>query len=359
MAEEIRMDRLAQANEELKTEIVHAGTLRATLSAMARVDIDTGRSVTIRPAGDGKVLSVLVTPGQTVRQGQVLLTYTDHSLHIMALQKKQAYAALGAAYAALSEAEAAYGRGRALAGAAVATGEVKRRQAIVQEDRDTVIARQADIDTIEHRLAEEFNSPTERIEHEEESALIAPVDGVVRSIPVGVATDISPQTIVAEVADLSCVWITAEIVPDAAARLAPGNAIRFRPPGDPAATPVLSTISTIDGVADPATGLVRVIARAKGPSTLLRPGTMLDATIDTTRQADGLEVPRSALQRMGAHTVVFVQAGPETFFARMVHVRLIGEDTAIVEGSLATGDKVVTDGSFALRAVAALSSDAN
>ena len=32
----------------------------------------------------------LVTPGQAVRQGQTLLTYVDHSLHILALQQRQA-----------------------------------------------------------------------------------------------------------------------------------------------------------------------------------------------------------------------------------------------------------------------------
>jgi len=354
----IRMSSAAQRNEGVGTIAPRMGSLRGVIPAMAHVETDGARSVMIRPAGDGKVLQVLVTPGQTVRQGQTLLTYVDHSLHVLALQESQARAGLNAAQAVLGDAQAAYQRGRSLAGGAVATGEVQRRSAVVQEDRDAVTARNADIGTIEHRLREEFTSPTERIIEEETSALISPVNGVVQAVSVGVATDIGPQMVVAQVVDLSSVWVVADIRPEEATRLAIGARMRLRPAGDADAPAAQTTIATIDGMANPTTGLVRVVGIATSGSGMLRPGTMLDAEIDTTHQATGLIVPVAALQHFGEHDVVFVHTEPETFESRTVRVRLQAGQEAVVDGDLGLSDQVVSDGAFWVKS-AALASDAS
>jgi len=348
----IRMSSIAQRNEGITTTAPRMGSLRGVIPAMAHVEANAARSVMIRPAGDGKVLQVMVTPGQAVRQGQTLLTYVDHSLHVLALQESQARAGLNAAQAALGDAQAAYQRGRSLAGGAVATGEVRRRSAIVQEDRDTVTARNADIGTIEHRLREEFTSPTERIIEEETSALMSPVDGVVQAVSVGVATDIGPQMVVAQVVDLSSVWVVADIRPEEAARLAIGAYMRLRPAGDAAIPAAQTTIATIDGMANPTTGLVRVVGIAAAGGGMMRPGTMLDAEIDTTHQETGLIVPVSAIQHLGDRDVVFVRTGPETFVSRTVQVRLQAGQAATVNGDLGLNDQIVSNGAFWVKSAA-------
>lgn len=351
----VHMDVAAQHNENLQIVPVRYGTLSATLRAMAQVEVNAGHSVTIRPAGDGKVLQVLVTPGQTVRRNQTLITYIDHSLHVLALQEQQARAGLGAAQAASTEAQQAYQRGVELSGDAVAAGEVKRRRAVLQESRDTVISREADVGTIEHRLREEFNSPTERIVHEEESALISPVDGVVQSMNTGVASDIGPADTVARVVDLSTVWIVAEIRPEEASQVAIGSTLRVRPAGDPKAPVIAATIDTIDGVANPATGLIRVVSVVRADTGNLRPGTMLDAALNTTRAQRGLLVPLAALQRLDGQEVVFVRTASNAFEPRPVQIGLQTDDAAVVTGNLALGDPIATEGSFALKSVATLS----
>ncbi|NHN84287.1 HlyD family efflux transporter periplasmic adaptor subunit [Acetobacter musti] len=364
LPDSIHMSATAQANENVRTVTAQTGRLRETLSAMARVDVDTARSVAIRPAGEGKVLSVLVTPGQMVRRNQTLMTYVDHSLHILAMQEQQARAGLSAAQAAQADARLALQRGRVLSGGALSTGEVRRRQAVASQAGETVLAREADIGMITHRLQEEFNSPTERVEHEEDSALISPVDGVVRSVTAGIATDIGPQTVVLEVVDLSSVWVVADIPPEDASRIAVGNLMRLRRSGDTESAPVVTRITTIDAIANPATGLIHVIGVANSGTesdpAILRLGTMLDATLDTTREAEGLRVPAAALGHMGSQDVIFVRTGPETFVPRTVKILLQTDDAAIVQGAVAPGDHVVTDGSFALKSIALMAdSDQN
>ncbi|WP_232309377.1 biotin/lipoyl-binding protein, partial [Gluconobacter cerinus] len=95
----VHMSALAQQSENVSVSPVRYGELHALLPAMASVMANSTHSVMIRPAGSGKVTEVLVTPGARVRKGQVLITYTDHSLHELYLEQGQSNAALSSARA--------------------------------------------------------------------------------------------------------------------------------------------------------------------------------------------------------------------------------------------------------------------
>ncbi|EHH68883.1 efflux RND transporter periplasmic adaptor subunit [Gluconobacter morbifer] len=345
----------ARQSEHLVTQPARTGTLHETVSAMATVSADLSRTVLIRPTGDGKVTDVLVTPGQSVHVGQPLINYTDHSLHVLALQSRQMHAALLSAQAALSEAQVAYQRGESLSGSTVSRGEVKRRQAAVQEARSIVAAREADIGLIEHRLHEEFNSVTERVVKDEDSSLISPVNGVVQSLQTAVAADVMPGQPVATVVDLSTVWIIVRLQVGDVSRLGVGSGVLLRPAGDENAPALHATVSTVDGVADPMTGLLRVVCVVHNPDPSLRPGTMMDATLETTHTASGVIVPAAAIQTVQGHDLVYVQTRTGEFQPNEVRVRLEAAGSVVVEGDLKAGDLVVTDGSFALKSMALVS----
>ncbi|MEN3177438.1 MULTISPECIES: efflux RND transporter periplasmic adaptor subunit [Acetobacteraceae] len=350
----VHLDAAAQASEKLSIIQVVSGTLQASIPAMASVTSNTARSVAIRPAGSGKVTDVSITPGQQVRQGQVMITYTDHTLHELYLQQDQARAALASARAALTEATKAYQRGRALDGSTVSTGEVQRRLAARQQAEAALAARQADIGTIEHRLHEEFTSVTETIGHGEDSRLISPVNGVVQSLATAVAADVTAGETVAVVTDLSTVWIVAQIRPQDAAMLAVGGRVTVRPSGNANVAPLVTTISTIDGMADPATGLLRVVSVVENHTIPLRPGEMLDAQIETTHGVSGLIVPTTAIQDIAGHSIVYVPDGKGAFQAHEIRILLATDDQAVIESDLHAGEQVVGAGSFALKGTALL-----
>ncbi|AAW60333.1 efflux RND transporter periplasmic adaptor subunit [Gluconobacter oxydans] len=345
----------ARDGEHLQTALVRQGTLHDTVSALARVSADLSRTVVIRTSGDGKVTAVRVTPGQTVVPGQALIDYTDHSLHVLHLQLEQDEAALASAKATLGEAELSYRRGQSLVGSTVSAGEVRRRQAAVQQARSTVVAREADIGLIQHRLTEEFTSVTEKIVQDEASTLISPVRGVVQSIQTSVASDVTPGQPVATVVDLSGVWIVADLRPDEVSRLVPGGVVTVRPSGNARAEPFRAKITTIDGVADPVTGLVRVVCVVDRPVAFLRPGIMLDAALETSEAVDGMIVPSNAVQTIEGHDLVYVQTAEGQYAPREVRVRLATDESVVVQGNLKAGDAVVTEGSFALKSMSLVS----
>lgn len=341
----------AQGNEHVALVAVRRGHLTHMTEAPARVEAEASRVVSIQAAGSGKVTAVAVMPGQAVHKGQTLVSYTDHSLHELYLQRQQVLAALDSARAGMEEANLLYKRGQALVGASVSTGELQRRRMTLQQQRGLVAAREADLATLDHRQKEEFTSVTERIVQDEASDLISPVDGVVQTVNAAVAADITAGDRLVTVADLSRLWLVADLSPEDAEHLSVGGAAQFRPAGEPLAAPIDSMIGTIAGLTDPATGLVRVVCDLNSPVAGLRPGMMLDAAFVTGKGIEGLIVPLSALEEIEGKTIVFVQETATHFFP--VDVAVVERDSqdAVVSGDLSPGKIIVSTGSFALKSM--------
>lgn len=346
----------AQQSEKIALVPLRSGELHALLPAMANVMANSTHSVTIRPAGSGKVTEVPVTPGERIHKGQTLIVYTDHSLHELYLEQGQANAALLSAQAATSEAEKSYQRGRALSGTTVSGGEVQRRLAMLQQAQATLAASRASSATITHRLEEEFTSATESIGHEEASRLISPVDGVVQNISTAVAADITAGEPVAVVTDLSTVWIAAQIRPEDAQNLMIGGRLYARLPNRPGQPSLSARINTIDEIANPDTGLLRVISVVEKPPVDLRPGAMLDVNLEMARSARGLIVPTGAIQQIDGHDVVYSPIDGTTFQPHEAHIVLSTDDEAVILTDLHADNKVVSNGSFALKGAAIFAS---
>ncbi|MFT8720440.1 efflux RND transporter periplasmic adaptor subunit [Acetobacter sp.] len=352
----ITMGTAAQANAGLAVSVVHHGALGKNLDAMGTVMAEASRIVRIHPAGSGKVLTVAVVPGQHVRQGEVLLTYQDHSLHLVRLEMARAQSALATALAAYQNAAASYSRGRLLEGATVAAGETKRRLAVLQTAKNDIAARQADIDTLNHQLKEEYNSVTEsdRVQtstSDETSAIIAPAAAEVQNVFVGVADDVSPSTELMTLFDISSIWIVSDILPQDAAQVVEGGEQTTELVSDAGTTLLTSKITSVGDMADPATGLVRVISVAPNPEGRLHPGMFLNTHLPTREKTTGILVPESAVTEINGESFVFVPAGPNRFRPQEVHVGASGNGQKVLTSGLSAGERIVTHGAFALKAV--------
>ena len=346
----VHLDEKAAVNEGLVITVAQPGHLVASLPVMTRVMPDAARVVHIHPAGTGKVVQVLVQPGQVVRRGDGLLRYQDHALHVARLQAIQLRAALAAAIAARDDAAGACARGQLLAGQTVSMAELRRRQDALAQAQATVRARQADVDTLGPRFAEEFNSSSEHDGTDETSTLIAPFDGTVITLDTSVAGDLAPAMDVATLADLSRVWLVSDLPPEQALRVRPGGTQVTRT----AQGAVTSRIDTVDGMARPLTGLVRVISAVPDPARRLMPGTVLDATLQTREDVSGIVVPATAVQEINGQSVIFRRIDGASYAPVVVTVVLEEGGQAVVQGGLNGGEAIVGQGSFALRSVIGL-----
>jgi membrane fusion protein, copper/silver efflux system len=176
--------------------------------------------------------------------------------------------------------------------------------------------------------------------------ITSPRRGVVlhRGITVGTAVD--PSTELVTIADLSRVWVFAEI-PEADVPLVTRGtmaALEFPASGKP---PIHAPIEFLYPTLSETTRTLRVRFTVDNPDGALRPGIFGHADLHITPRTV-LTVGRDAVVDTGAEQHVFVVTGPGRFEPRKVELGLRLHDRVEVRAGLAVGEAVVASGVFLL-----------
>ncbi len=199
--------------------------------------------------------------------------------------------------------------------------------------------RRKDLSTID------LNSENESISHYE---IRAPFNGVVIGKNVVVAERVGTNTQMFQVADLSTLWVQADIYQKDLPKLKLlGETLHFRTPNsDHEHT---AKIFYTGDILDPATRTVRLQATVENPERLLKPGMFVEVGLPGAALVDVITTPASALQEIEGKDVVFVQTGSEEFEKREVTVGARSGDVVQISSGLQADDKVVVAGGFALK----------
>jgi Cu(I)/Ag(I) efflux system membrane fusion protein len=173
--------------------------------------------------------------------------------------------------------------------------------------------------------------------------IVSPVDGFVlaRNITPGQHFDRSMEFY--RVADLSKVWIVAEIFGSEARDFRPGTMVRVALPGEGRvfAARVTDTLPEVD----PVTRTLKLRLEAENPAFALRPDMFVNVELPL-RAAPGLTVPLDAVIDSGREQRVFVERSTGIFEPRQVETgRRLSDRVEIVRG-LSEGERVVTAGTF-------------
>jgi Cu(I)/Ag(I) efflux system membrane fusion protein len=173
--------------------------------------------------------------------------------------------------------------------------------------------------------------------------IISPVDGFIlaRNITSGQHFDRSMEFY--RVADLSKVWIVAEIFGSEAQDFRPGTMARVTLPGEGRAFSARVT-DTLPQV-DPVTRTLKLRLEADNPGFSLRPDMFVNAELPV-RVRPGLTVPLDAVIDSGREQRVFVERSKGVFEPRQVETgRRLSDRVEIVRG-LTEGERVVAAGTF-------------
>jgi len=179
-------------------------------------------------------------------------------------------------------------------------------------------------------------------------AIRSPVDGyvVAKSAVAGVA--VQPGTVLFEVADLSRVWVTAEIYEQDFSRIHVGQQARLQLASSPAETHT-GKVSFIYPIVDAGSRTLRVRLEFKnkidrdGPR--LKPGMSGTVTLDLPRTT-GLIAPAEAVVDTGEMHYVFVAKAGGHFEPRPVKVGARLKDRVEILSGVDEGETVVTTGNF-------------
>lgn len=183
------------------------------------------------------------------------------------------------------------------------------------------------------------------------TAVAAPIDGIVTQRDANVGANVDQSAHLFTIVDLSTVWVVAEIFETDFARVRVGSAatITTRAYPDLALT---GRVSYIDPQLDTATRTAKARIEVANPRNEMRLGMLADAVFQGDAVPSALVVPRTAVQNVGDRTVVYLADGgaPGRFVERRVRLgAAAGSNVAVLDG-LRSGDRVVTEGTFYLRA---------
>ena len=154
---------------------------------------------------------------------------------------------------------------------------------------------------------------------------------------------VSPGSILFEVADLSKIWVLADVYEQDIPRVKPGTLATFAAssvPGDRFGGKVTFVYPTVD----PATRTMKVRLEIDNPEITLRPGMFGDVRLDVPG-GEGLIVPRDAVIESGEHVYTLVAKGGGRFDPREVHILGRSGDHLLVHG-VDPGEEVVTGAGF-------------
>ena len=311
----------------------------ASQTVAARIEVDQTRVTRVGSPVMGRISQLLVTEGQSVKRGELLALLNSTGLNDAQL----------AFLKALSDrllSERAVDRAMQLLKAdVIGAAELQRREAELSQAR-------AEFDAARDQL-ELLGMPSDAIDNLERtrqinsvSRVIAPMNGTVLSRMLTLGQVIQPADTVFEIADLSHVWLQADVPEQSAGHLRVGTRIEAAVSALPDVK-IEGTLSFVSATVNPETRTVRVRMDLPNPQGRFKPDML--ATVTLTDQPERQQVvPSTAVIRDGDAEYVFVQVDADTFVLRPVKLGSEFEGHRVLVEGVAVGEKILVEGAFHL-----------
>ena len=182
--------------------------------------------------------------------------------------------------------------------------------------------------------------------------IVSPVDGLVTEVAVREGMTVSPGMTLFRLADLSQVWVIAEVPEGQARAIEPGLAVKVSPTGAP--EPLVGKVDTVLPDVNPATRTIKVRIVLSNKGRHLLPGMFVTVRFDSGDRKEALMIPLESVIRTGQRSIVMVDAGKAGFVATEVKTGREAAGMVEVLDGLKAGQKVVTSGQFLIDSEASL-----
>jgi Cu(I)/Ag(I) efflux system membrane fusion protein len=175
--------------------------------------------------------------------------------------------------------------------------------------------------------------------------VVAPQGGVVVNRGVTVGTSVDPSTTLLTIADLSRVWVLAEVPEASIPRMRVDTEARLEFPAS-GRPPFTARVDFLYPTLTERTRTLRVRLSAANPGGVLRPGLYGTAVFEAAGE-NVITVPRDAVVDTGLQQHVFVAVG-DMFEPRPVTVGVQLADRVEIRDGLREGEQIVAAGVFLL-----------
>lgn len=314
-------------------------------AATGVVQANAYRSTPVVSLLGGRLTSVTAEAGQSVRRGQtVAVVFSD--------ELAMAQSRYLSARAELDEHHRHHRRTAELVEIGAASREEFEQATTVLRKSEAEVAAQRQrllLLGLTPQRVEALKGPAQV---SSEVSLPAPVAGTVISRAANPGEVIEANKEILRVADLSTVWVVGQVFERDLARVRVGSGASVTSDAYPGRV-FRGRVTYVDPQLDPATRTAQVRVELQNPGQALKIGMYVNVGFGAlgTAEATAPTVPASAVQTIGGRTVVFLATGdPNTYVMRPVRVGAEASGRYPVLEGLFVGDRVVTEGSFMLRA---------
>ncbi len=330
-------------NEELRARLQLGEPVTAevggAVTVAARVEVDETRVAKVGSPVMGRVSALMVREGQDVDKGELLALLSSTGLSAAQLEYLKALSQKQLAQRAVERAQ------QLLKAEVIGVAELQRREAeFTQASAGLDGARvQLELLGMTPEAVEEL-SRTRTMGSV--SRVVASMDGTVLARKITVGQVVEAAATIAEIADLSNVWLVADVPEPNAGRLREGQEVE----ADIAALPgevLRGRLSFVSRTLNPETRTVEVRMDVPNQRGRLKPAMLATMKLKDQREKRQV-VPASAVVREGDEEMIFIERAPGVFALRAAK---FGEEydgkRVLVEG-VNPGEKIVTAGAFHL-----------
>lgn len=319
---------------------VTPSTLTRTLRLTGAVAYNGFATTPVITQVSGPVSRIVVSPGQTVRQGQPLLYVASPDFSQLRATYMKANDAFKLANREYARAKDLYDH-HAIAEKDLVAAETARNQA----EADLQASSQA-----LHVLG--FKSPDQAVQAgvSPELPVRAPIGGEVveRLVAPGQVIQ-AGATQTFTISNMSTVWVLANVYQQDMPYVRVGDPVTISTDSYPG-TDFHGKISYIAAALDPTTRTLQARIDVKNPQEKLKNNMYVTAQVQAGQLKNAITVPNSAVLRNAENEpFVYTVAGQNQFAMRSVSIGQSTEQTTEITSGLAPGDQVVANGSLFLQ----------
>jgi membrane fusion protein, heavy metal efflux system len=338
----------------LTIEPVTKRAFRAETVTEGKIAVDEDRSTPVFSPYAGRVMKLLVRPGDSVTQKQPLFVIEAGDTVQAQNDFIAAMTGLNKAKSALDLAQLQDKRAKDLfEGKAVPLKDFQQAEATLIQAQNDLRSSQTALEAARNKLRilgltdEAISTFQEKGSIDPNTTIFSPIAGTVvqRKVGPGQYVNAGASDPVFVIGDLSTVWLTAFVRETDASKVSVGQEIAFNVLALPG-RPLTARIDYVSAAIDPATRRLLVRATIDNKDGLLKPEMFANVTIYSAGDHSAIGVPKQALIYEGDQVRVWVAHEDKSIELRKIKTGLINSDLVEVDGNLKPGEQIVTKGSL-------------
>jgi cobalt-zinc-cadmium efflux system membrane fusion protein len=343
----------AEQLRQFRLETPVERTVSAAREATGKVAYNDDKSTPVFSPYTGRVVRLLVKPGDTVAAGTPLVELETPELVVAESDLLGAQAALGKAQATLRQAERTRDRvKRLVVGEAAPAKDLEQASTDKLNAEHDVRAAEAAVGGARERLAtfgkksEEMDALVRSRQVDRLARIFAPIAGTVVARNAGPGQYVRPDAgdPIYTIADLSSMWLLADIYESDVAGVHVNEAVRVSVMALPDES-FSARITYIAPAVNPDTRRVSVRCVLANPGRRLKPEMFASFHI-TSLATNVLTVSQKAVMREEDRKVVWVLHDGRELVRRVVETGLEQDGWVEIRSGLKSGDRVVSDGAL-------------